>query len=154
MSNEANYSFTTKVGADLLTVRGDTFDEFTTNAAMLYNVPAIKFLMDTLNGSISEITAVATIESAFGPAITTSAAPAFAMSAPVASMVTVAPPANPVAGGGKVCVHGTMSRREGTGKDGKTWRGYMCSAPQGATDKCKNVYIYPNSPEWHTFVAG
>lgn len=55
--------------------------------------------------------------------------------------------------GGKNCPHGKMTAIQGTGKDGKTYRGYFCPAPKGAFDKCKNVYVRAGSPEWNTFVA-
>jgi hypothetical protein len=55
--------------------------------------------------------------------------------------------------GGKNCPHGKMTAIQGTGKDGKTYRGYFCPAPKGAFDKCKNVYVRAGSAEWNTFVA-
>jgi hypothetical protein len=55
--------------------------------------------------------------------------------------------------GGKNCPHGKMTAIQGTGKDGKTYRGYFCPAPKGAFDKCKNQYVRAGSPEWNTFVA-
>ena len=55
--------------------------------------------------------------------------------------------------GGKACPHGKMTAIQGTGKDGKTYRGYFCPAPKGALDKCKNQYVRAGSPEWNTFVA-
>lgn len=151
MSSESNFSFTTKInGQDLFTVRGDTYDEFLKNAALCGSHPAIANLINILDGTTT-ITeqAINTVQSVFPgstvltPTVVTPTAVATAPSA-VATDI----------GGGKSCSHGRMTAKQGTGKDGKTWRGYMCPAPQGATDKCKNVYIYPNQPEWHTFVAG
>ena len=55
--------------------------------------------------------------------------------------------------GGKNCPHGKMTAIQGTGKDGKTYRGYFCPAPKGAFDKCKNQYVRAGSAEWNTFVA-
>jgi hypothetical protein len=152
VSNEASFSFTTKIngGTDLFTVRGDTYDEFTANLMNAYNNVGVRMLLDTLNGN-PEADAIATITNTLGGTVVAQPAPAFQPA--VAANVTPAPPANPTPGGGRACVHGQMIAKQGTGKDGKTWRGYMCASPQGATDKCKNVYIYPNMPEWHTFVA-
>lgn len=152
MSNEASFSFTTKVngGTDLFTVRGDTWDEFNLNLMNASNNLGVRMLLDSLNGN-PESEAVATITNTLGGTVVTQPAPAFQPA--VAANVTPAPPANPTPGGGRACMHGKMTAKQGIGKDGKTWRGYMCPAPQGATDKCKNVYIYPNMPEWHTFVA-
>jgi hypothetical protein len=38
------------------------------------------------------------------------------------------------------CKHGTMSFRSGQGTKGP-WKGWMCAAPKGATDKCDTVWI-------------
>ena len=38
------------------------------------------------------------------------------------------------------CKHGTMSFREGVGAKGP-WKGYMCAAPKGATDKCDTIWV-------------
>ena len=150
MSNESSFSFTTKIGNgnDLFTVRGDTFDEFLQNATLAYQVPAVKFVIDMLSGAEID-RAVSVIQDTLGGSVVAAAAPAF--NNVVAATVTPTPA--PATVNGRTCTHGVMSARQGVGKDGKTWRGYMCPAPQGATDKCKNVYIYPNQPEWHTFVA-
>ena len=144
MSSEASFSFTTKVnGNDLFTVRGETYDEFLKNLTYAYNMTGVAMVVDTLNG-INETQAIAQVQQVLGEPIAATVAPAFAVTAPIPTT----PPS-----AGKVCQHGQMAARQGTGKDGKVWRGYMCPAPQGATDKCKNIYIYPNQPEWHTFVA-
>ncbi len=54
-------------------------------------------------------------------------------------------------GGGKNCPHGKMTAIQGTGKDGKMYRGYFCPAPKGAFDKCKNAYVRIGTAEWNTF---
>lgn len=58
----------------------------------------------------------------------------------------------PSIAGGRSCPHGKMTAIQGTGKDGKLYRGYFCPAPKGAFDKCKNVYARIGTPEWNTFV--
>jgi hypothetical protein len=53
------------------------------------------------------------------------------------------PGAAPVAassGTGNSCKHGTMVYREGVGAKGP-WKGYMCAAPKGATDKCQTIWV-------------
>ena len=57
--------------------------------------------------------------------------PAPAVAAPVAA----AP-----ASSGNVCKHGPMSFREGVGAKGP-WKGWMCAAPKGATDKCQTIWV-------------
>ena len=44
------------------------------------------------------------------------------------------------AAGGNVCKHGPMTYREGVGAKGP-WKGYMCGAPKGATDKCQTIWV-------------
>jgi hypothetical protein len=71
-------------------------------------------------------------------------------SAPVAAAPTVAavaaafnatPVAAPApAGGDQSCRHGVMAFRSGTSAKGP-WKGYMCAAPKGATDKCETIWI-------------
>jgi hypothetical protein len=43
--------------------------------------------------------------------------------------------------GVKACKHGTMPYKEGVNAAGKAWRGYMCPAPRGATDKCEPIWV-------------
>lgn len=38
------------------------------------------------------------------------------------------------------CRHGVMSFRSGVGQKGP-WKGWMCAAPKGATDKCDTVWV-------------
>ena len=47
-------------------------------------------------------------------------------------------PAAPLAG--HTCRHGVMALREGTSARGP-WKGYMCAAPNGATDKCDTIWV-------------
>lgn len=52
-----------------------------------------------------------------------------------------APAAAPaVAGSSNSCRHGEMVFREGVGAKGP-WKGYMCAAPKGATDKCATIWV-------------
>ena len=60
--------------------------------------------------------------------------------APVSNTAAPAPVAAPVQAG-NVCKHGTMAYREGVNAAGKAWKGYMCSAPRGATDKCPTIWV-------------
>jgi len=55
-----------------------------------------------------------------------------------ATPIQAAPAAAPA--GGNTCRHGVMALREGTSARGP-WKGYMCAAPKGATDKCDTIWI-------------
>ena len=48
--------------------------------------------------------------------------------------------AAPAADGSQSCRHGVMALRTGTSARGP-WKGYMCAAPKGATDKCETIWI-------------
>ena len=66
--------------------------------------------------------------------------------APTVAAVAAAFNATPVAaapapvGGDQNCRHGVMAFRSGTSAKGP-WKGYMCAAPKGATDKCETIWI-------------
>jgi hypothetical protein len=46
----------------------------------------------------------------------------------------------PAVGGGNTCKHGAMAYKEGVSAKGP-WKGYMCAAPKGATDKCPTIWV-------------
>ena len=63
-----------------------------------------------------------------------------APAAPVQSARSTASPAlKVVEGSSPACKHGNMNFREGTGAKGP-WRGWMCAAPKGASDKCATIW--------------
>ena len=64
------------------------------------------------------------------------------------------PPFNPAPslGGGRSCKHGKMTAIQGPAKTGGIYKGYFCPSPQGATDKCRTVYINKTDADWNTFV--
>jgi hypothetical protein len=60
--------------------------------------------------------------------------------AAVAAAFNATPVAAAPAGGDQMCRHGAMALRTGTSAKGP-WKGYMCAAPKGATDKCETIWI-------------
>jgi hypothetical protein len=68
-----------------------------------------------------------------------SAAPAPTV-ASVAAQFNATPVAAPSSDGSNTCRHGVMAFREGTSSKGP-WKGYMCAAPKGATDKCDTIWV-------------
>ena len=65
-------------------------------------------------------------------------------SAPVPSNQFAPAPAASIAPSqpsGNTCKHGAMTYREGVNAQGKAWKGYMCNAPKGATDKCQTIWV-------------
>ena len=61
------------------------------------------------------------------------------VAAPVPSAAPVASAPAPQSGG-NVCKHGPMAYKEGVSAKGP-WKGYMCQAPKGATDKCQTIWV-------------
>ena len=53
---------------------------------------------------------------------------------------TSVPQQAPAVGGANVCKHGAMAYKEGVSAKGP-WKGYMCAAPKGATDKCPTIWV-------------
>ena len=71
---------------------------------------------------------------------TASAVAAITQSYPAAQPVAVTSTGQDVASTVKMCKHGQMSYRTGTGQKGP-WQGYMCAAPKGAPDKCETIWV-------------
>jgi hypothetical protein len=65
-----------------------------------------------------------------------------ASSAPVRNFASVSESSAPVqaVGSANFCKHGPMNYKEGVGAKGP-WKGYMCSAPKGALDKCQTIWV-------------
>lgn len=149
MSSESNFSFTTKVDGDLLTLRGDTFPEFVTHLSEAAGVPAVNNLLNILNGATpQEQQAVATIQQSVPATLVQPGVPPQAIFAPVPPPATAAP----VTAGAMSCVHGAMSAKKGNGAKGE-WRGWFCPTPKGTADQCKPQFVTKGSNEWVTFPA-
>ena len=94
-----------------------------------------------------ELEALLTAAQDFSPLIA-SVSQSFGGSAPTATVRSYTPAINklddrvnpPAGNGGHVCKHGEMVYKEGVSAKGP-WKGYMCAAPKGATDKCPTIWI-------------
>ena len=152
-STEAPISITVKTPAgSLVTVRaehGEELDQLVSQALDAIS-SAVSELESAVRGGTTSapVMAPAQVAAALGASIIDNPTP----SADYNASGWATPPSAPLMGG-KNCPHGKMTAIQGTGKDGKTYRGYFCPAPKGAFDKCKNVYVRAGSPEWNTFVA-
>jgi len=71
---------------------------------------------------------------------TASAVAAITQQFPAAQPVAVTSTGQDAASSVKMCKHGQMSYRTGTGQKGP-WQGYMCAAPKGAPDKCETIWV-------------
>lgn len=152
---ESNYvvNVKTKVGT-IITVRGNTADEFKTNINELIHgnledqVGALEELFLGTTPSQSNNTAVNTVVNALGATVISEtpipAAPAFAPVAPPVSGALVAGTA------ARSCIHGNMTKREGVGPYGP-YKAFMCPTPKGTPDQCKAIYLKANDPDYATF---
>ncbi len=62
--------------------------------------------------------------------------------ASIAAAFNATPVATNISGiSSQSCKHGAMTYREGTNAQGKSWKGHMCAAPKGATDKCETIWV-------------
>ena len=147
-STEAPISITVKSAAgSLLTIRAENGDE-------LDNLVAHS--LEAIRSAFTELESMAKGSAASAPAMSANQIAAALGASVIETNNTY--PAQEYTGGvssisGKACPHGKMTAIQGTGKDGKTYRGYFCPAPKGALDKCKNQYVRAGSAEWNTFIA-
>ena len=149
-STEAPISITVKTPAgSLVTVRAESGDELDqiVSTALDALVSATTELESAIRGAATQSAPMPTnqIAAALGASIieTSNTYPAQEYGTPTGSTI----------GSNRNCPHGKMTAIQGTGKDGKTYRGYFCPAPKGALDKCKNQYVRAGSAEWNTFIA-
>jgi hypothetical protein len=148
-STEAPISITVKSAAgSLITVRAETGNQ-------LDNLVAEA--LEAIKAAVTELEAASKNQSS--PAPMSTAQVAASLGASIVETGSTYPaqeynfPPTATIGGGKNCPHGKMTAIQGTGKDGKMYRGYFCPAQKGALDKCKNVYARVGTPDWNTFVA-
>jgi len=145
-STEAPISITVKTPAgSLITVRAEHSDELDQTVATA---------LEAIRSAVTELESVAR-GSTPAPQVMTPAQVATVLGGNIIETGTTIPAQeySPSIAGGRMCPHGKMTAIQGTGKDGKTYRGYFCPAQKGAFDKCKNQYVRAGSPEWNTFVA-
>jgi hypothetical protein len=146
--SEKNYVLNVKTKAGtIFTVRGDTYQEFLTNVNTAVDA-AVEVPIATLESALLVSSPVATVMNAVGGTVIDAT--------PTAQFAPVPPPVtpsafNPLTGSAvKQCVHGEMTKREGSGQWGP-YKAYYCPTPKGTADQCKPVYVKPNDPEWATF---
>jgi hypothetical protein len=149
-SQEAKFSANFKPGsAPMLTIRGDSVDEFESaiQACLDKNLhQTIQGLDDVYQGqweAKAARTAPKPVQSSVSPRM---AQVAQSLGATIISTTSTGESCDY-----GTCPHGGRVAIQGTGQNGSTYKGYFCSGPKGATNKCKTVYLNKNSPEWNTF---
>jgi len=130
----ANFQVSSKLpDGRIFVIAADTSTEFKQNLAQILGDVGAESLITTMAQSIEG--APTSIDQAISNLATLGAKP---ISAP-----TTAP-------SGRVCKHGDMTRRTGSGAKGP-WKAFMCPSPKGTPDQCDPIWIRRNEPEWSTF---
>jgi len=134
----------------LITVRADTPEQFADTIAQ-----GITVLADAVGEAESAITeVVGSPASVAAPRTQVTKAEAIETAAQKLGAIVVSESAaGPNPGSpDRFCVHGRMNRLEGMGQYG-LYKGFFCSSPKGAIDKCKTQYVKKNEPEYENFYA-
>lgn len=145
-STEAPISITVKTAAgSLVTIRAEHGEDL--DHLVAHSLDAVRSAVTELESAVKGVTTIT-------PSAPAPMAPAQVAAALGASIVdnTAVSTSAPSIGGGRNCPHGKMTAIQGTGKDGRMYRGYFCPAPKGAFDKCKNDYVKVGSADWNLFV--
>ena len=145
-STEAPISITVKTTAgSLVTIRAEHGEDL--DHLVAHSLDAVRSAVTELESAVKGVTTIT-------PSAPAPMAPAQVAAALGASIVdnTAVSTSAPSIGGGRNCPHGKMTAIQGTGKDGRMYRGYFCPAPKGSFDKCKNDYARIGTAEWNTFV--
>lgn len=118
MSTESNFSFTTKVNGDLLTVRGNTLEEFRANLDAAPNIiTLVQRLSDAASGNYAKVAAT----------VPAAVAQTFPAATQVADPFESATAVNAVASA-PTCAHGARKHSTGTSKAGKAYNGWFCQS--------------------------
>lgn len=130
----ANFQVSSKLpDGRIFVIAADTSTEFKQNLAQILGDVGAESLITTMAQSIEG--APTSIDQAISNLATLGAKPI--------STPTTAP-------SGRVCKHGDMTRRTGSGAKGP-WKAFMCPSPKGTPDQCDPIWIRRNEPEWSTF---
>lgn len=123
----------------IFVVGGDDIDSFETNLKGIVGPEKAQDILSemaaSLTGAGSAVQAVTNVINAF----------------PGATVDHTAHPVNQnIAPAGKNCIHGPMTKREGSGAKGP-WKAYMCPTPKGTPDQCTPEFLKRGSNEWNAF---
>lgn len=137
-SSEAAFSFTTKVGGDLFTVRGNSAAEFKTNLEAAVTADLITYAT-AVQEAAAGINAVDLAKQHLGATVQP-AAPSTPNPWQQPAQAAPAAPAN-----GPTCAHGAMTYKEGVAgpnakTPGKPYKMWACPS-RDRSDQCKAVWV-------------
>lgn len=149
--SESNFSFTSKINYDLLTVRGDNFEEFAANVdALLDHADVLVDKLTALQGALNAAPLVHVQSAAPAAPATPPAAEVTSGPSPWGAPSTPAAPAQPPASFNQAakptCTHGY---RKPVAKG--NWKAWFCPTDQGDPSKCEPIWVDRKSPEWDAF---
>ena len=143
---EKNYVVNVKTKAGtIVTVRGDSAEQLNSNITELINF-AVNDSILALEELFVGPSAVDVVKSTLGATVvSTTPLP------PASGFAPVPPPvsATPSVAGQRVCSHGPMVTRKGSGAKGE-WKGYFCPTPKGTADQYAPQWVTKKDPEWNT----
>lgn len=138
---EKNYVVNVKTKNNtIFTVRGDSAEELNNNITEVINFgvnDSVLALEELFFGQ----SAVDIVTNTLGATVT-----GVTNFAPVPPPVATAPAS---VAGSRVCAHGVMVTRKGSGAKGE-WKGYFCPTPKGTPDQCAVQWITKKDPEWNS----
>lgn len=149
--SEKNYVVNVKTAkGTIVTARGDSAEELISNINALVAEgagDAIATLEQVLTGvpqAPPSSSAVDTVLDALGgTVISETVTPAFAPVPPPTAQASSAP-----AVGARMCQHGPMTPRKGSGAKGE-WKGLFCPTPKGTAGQCEPIWLNRSMPEWN-----
>lgn len=135
----------TKLGT-IFTVRADTAEELDANIASV--------IANDLSGSIAGleeiITGATTTKTDPITILQDSLGATVINETPTAGFAPVPPPqTSSPSVGARMCNHGPMVGRKGTGQKGE-WKGLFCPTPKGTADQCQPIWLTRKDAEWNT----
>jgi hypothetical protein len=144
---EKNYVVNVKTKNNtIITVRADSAEELNANITEMVNFgvnDSVLALEELFLGIMPTApSAVDLVSQTLGATVTSIT--------PVGNFAPVPPPvATPSVAGQRMCQHGPMVTRKGSGAKGE-WKGYFCPTPKGTEGQCTPEWVTKNMPEWNT----
>lgn len=140
----------------IFVIAGETFDEFKKNLNSAVGEVDADKVIDTMAASLVG-NSVSSPFTAPTPAPTQTqysdldrANAAISAAFPGSSIVNPTPPGVASAPSGSECIHGPMTKREGSSDKGP-WKAYMCPTPKGTPNQCKAIFLKRGTAEWNNF---
>lgn len=144
----------------IFVIAGETYSEFKANLTSLLGEMDAESMLTTMAASLvgptssgGQVYSIPTSGVQGTPGLPTSQPSVPSMEMANANIAAAFPGSTVVATHAptaKICAHGEMTKRSGTGPKGP-WKAFMCPSPKGTPNQCDPVWVRRNEPEWSTF---